>query len=168
MRRTCAGSITLDLADWLEPYQRIGSDVDAQIQRWGALSVSLREMRSELAHSYMGVLGQRTLQQRLQQLQALTPGADERPISPIVQFDAIWFTQLCAIGAWRTDRRGCERPVKGKRKRCLRIALGGLGRTPGAKRSWPGSWPTAKTRRAGSPSSASWKSRAYAANWGWN
>jgi transposase-like protein len=120
----CGGSITLDLADWLEPYQRIGSDVDAQIQRWGAMSVSLREMRSELAHSYMGVLGQRTLQQRLQQLQALTPGTDERPTPPIVQFDAIWFTQLCATGAWRTDRRGRKRPVKGKRKRCLLIALG--------------------------------------------
>ena len=57
----CGGSITLDLADWLAPYQRIGCDVDAQIQRWGALSVSLREMQGELAHSYMGVLGQRTL-----------------------------------------------------------------------------------------------------------
>ena len=42
----CGGSITLDLADWLRPYQRIGSDVDAQIQRWGALSVSLRACRA--------------------------------------------------------------------------------------------------------------------------
>ncbi len=44
----CGGSITLDLDDWLRPYQRIGSDVDAQIQRWGALSVSLRAMQGEL------------------------------------------------------------------------------------------------------------------------
>ena len=29
----CGGSITLDLDDWLRPYQRIGSDVEAQIQR---------------------------------------------------------------------------------------------------------------------------------------
>ena len=56
----CGGSITLDLADWLRPYQRIGSDVDAQIQRWGALCVSLRAMQCELAHSYVGVLGLRT------------------------------------------------------------------------------------------------------------
>lgn len=120
----CGGSITLDLDDWLAPYQRIGSDVDAQIARWGALSLSLREMQGELAHSYMGVLGQRTLLQRLHQLQNLTPGADERPTPPIVQFDAIWFTQLCATGQWRRDRKGRQRPVKGRRKRCLLIALG--------------------------------------------
>ncbi len=76
------GSITLDLDDCLQPYQRIGRDVDAQIQRWGALSVSLRGMQGEMAHSYMGVLGQRTLLQRLHQLQTLTPGADERPTHP--------------------------------------------------------------------------------------
>jgi hypothetical protein len=120
----CGGSITLDLDDWLAPYQRIGSDVDAQIQRWGALSVSLRQMQGELGHSYMGVLGQRTLLQRLHQLQNLTPGPDERPTPPIIQLDAIWFTQLCATGEWRTDRRGRKRSVKGRRKRCLLIALG--------------------------------------------
>lgn len=120
----CGGSITLDLDDWLAPYQRIGCDVDAQIQRWGALSVSLREMQAELAHSYMGVLGQRTLLKRLHQLQDLTPEADERPTPPIVQLDAIWFTQLCATGQYRTDAKGRRRPVKSRRKRCLLIALG--------------------------------------------
>jgi transposase-like protein len=120
----CGGSITLDLDDWLRPYQRIGSDVDAQIQRWGALSVSLRAMQGELAHSYMGVLGQRTLLKRLHQLQDLTPGADERPTPPLLQLDAIWFTQLCATGQYRTDGCGRRRPVKSRRKRCLLIALG--------------------------------------------
>jgi transposase-like protein len=120
----CGGSITLDLDDWLRPYQRIGSDVEAQIQRWGALRVSLRAMQGELAHSYMGVLGQRTLLKRLHQLQALTPGADERPTPPLLQLDAIWFTQLCATGQYRTDGRGRRRPVKSRRKRCLLIALG--------------------------------------------
>jgi transposase-like protein len=120
----CGGSITLDLDDELRPYQRIGSDVDAQIQRWGALGVSLRAMRRELAHSYIGVLGQRTLLKRLHQLQNLTPGADECPTPPILQLDAIWFTQLCATGQWRTDSKGRRRPVKSRRKRCLLIALG--------------------------------------------
>jgi transposase-like protein len=120
----CGGSITLDLDDWLPPYQRIGGDVDAQIQRWGAMSLSLRDMQRELAHSYMGVLGLRTLLKRLHQLQSLTPGPDERPVPPILQIDAIWFTQLCATGQWRTDSRGRQRPVKSRRKRCLLIALG--------------------------------------------
>lgn len=120
----CGGSITLDLDDWLAPYQRLGSDVDAQIQRWGALSISLRAMQGELAHSYMGVLGQRTLLRRLHQLERLTPQADERPTPPVLQLDAIWFTQLCATGQWRTDGKGRRRPVKSRRKRCLLIALG--------------------------------------------
>jgi len=120
----CGGSITLDLDDWLPPYQRIGSDVDAQIQRWGAISLSLRDMQREVAHSYIGVLGLRTLLKRLHQLQSLTPGPDERATPPIVQMDAIWFTQLCATGQWRTDSRGRHRPVKSRRKRCLLIALG--------------------------------------------
>ena len=120
----CGGSITLDLADWLRPYQRIGGDVDAQIERWGALSVSLRAMQRELAHSYIGVLGRRTLLKRLHQLQSLTPGANEHPTPPILQIDAIWFTQLCATGQWRTDSKQRRRPVKRRRKRCLLIALG--------------------------------------------
>jgi transposase-like protein len=120
----CGGSITLDLEDWLQPYQRIGSDVDMQIQRWGALSLSLRAMQRELAHSYIGILGRRTLLKRLHQLQNLTPGADERPTPPVLQLDAIWFTQLCATGQWRTDAKRCRRPVKSRRKRCLLIALG--------------------------------------------
>ena len=44
--------MTLNLADCLEPCERIGNDGNAQIQRWGTLRVSLGEMRSELAHSY--------------------------------------------------------------------------------------------------------------------
>jgi len=120
----CGGSITLDLDDWLQPYQRIGSDVDAQIQRWGALGVSLRAMQGELAHTSIGVLGQRTLLKRLHQLQNLTPDVGEHPTPPILQLDAIWFTQLCPTGRWRTDCKGRHRPVKSRRKRCLLIALG--------------------------------------------
>ena len=114
----------------------------------GALSVSLREMQGELAHSYMGVLGQRTLLKRLRQLQALTPGADERPTPPILQLDAIWFTQLCATGQYRTDSKGRRRPVKSRRKRCLLIALGVWPET-GRRKSWPGVWPTARTPKVG-------------------
>jgi hypothetical protein len=121
---TCGGSITLDLSDWLWPYQHIGSDVEAQIQRWGALSLSLRAMQRELAHGYIGGLGQRTLLQRLHQLQALTPQPEEGAHPPILQVDAIWFTQVCPTGQTRRDRKGRRRAVKSRRKRCLLIALG--------------------------------------------
>ena len=115
----CGGSITLDLADWLQPYQRIGSDVDAQIQRWDALGVSLRAMQRELAHSYIGVLGQRTLLKRLHQLQDLTPGADDRPPHPSCNWMPSGLRNCVPRANGRTDGKGRHRPVKSRRKRCL-------------------------------------------------
>ena len=49
----CGGSVRLELAGWLRPYQRIGEDVDEQIRRWGTLRISLREMQEELAHLHI-------------------------------------------------------------------------------------------------------------------
>jgi transposase-like protein len=48
----------------------------------------------------------------------------DKATPPILQIDAIWFTQLCATGQWRTDGRRRRRPVKRRRKRCVLIALG--------------------------------------------
>jgi transposase-like protein len=45
----CGGSVRLAMDGWLHPYQRIGDDIDAQVCRWGALRLSLREMQAELA-----------------------------------------------------------------------------------------------------------------------
>ena len=41
----------------------------------------------------------------LLQLQDLMPGAYERSTPPVLPLDAIWFTQLCATGQFRTDAR---------------------------------------------------------------
>ena len=71
----CGGSVKLNLAGWLEPYQRLTDEVDMLIQRWGALSLSLRQMRKELAHTYIGPLGLRTLNERLHQLRTLIVAA---------------------------------------------------------------------------------------------
>jgi transposase-like protein len=54
VRCECGGSIRIDFGDLIRPYQRIWDDVDAQIQRWGALAVSLRQMRQELEHLHIG------------------------------------------------------------------------------------------------------------------
>jgi transposase-like protein len=81
-------------------------------------------MQAELRHCHLGPLGLRTLCARLPQLQELTPGADELVTPPILQIDAIWFSQLCPTGQRRRDRKGRLRPVKRRIKRCLLIALG--------------------------------------------
>jgi hypothetical protein len=87
----------LDFKGLLRPYQRLGDEIDAQIHRWGAISISLREMQAELAHSTVGRLGLRTINERLHQLGELTPDPDATQVPPILQIDAIWFTQLYLI-----------------------------------------------------------------------
>jgi hypothetical protein len=120
----CGHCIKLNLKGWLEPYQRLGEDVDVLIQRWGAMSLSLRQMAKELSHSYIGPLGLRTLNERLHQLQALKPDLETLETPPIIQLDAIYITQLIPNGEVRKDRKGRQRAVKGRFKRCVLIALG--------------------------------------------
>jgi hypothetical protein len=120
----CGGSVRLEMDGWLRAYQRIGEDVDARVQRWGALRLSLREMRQELAQLHLTPLALRTLNQRLQQV--ATPPASQEPLSvpPVVQVDAIWVTQLIATGAYHRDAKGRRRPDKKRIKRPIFIALG--------------------------------------------
>ncbi len=107
-----------------DPYQRIGEDVDAQIRRWGALCVSLRQMQEELSRLFLTPLALRTLNQRLHQLQANLEAATELAVPPILQIDAIWVTQLVPTGTFHRDRKGRLRPNKRRIKRPIFIALG--------------------------------------------
>ena len=120
----CGGSVELDFSGLLRPYQRLSDEVDEQIQRWGQMGHSLRAMQAELQHCQLGPLGLRTLCERLHQLQDLTPGADELVTPPVLQIDAIWFSQLRPTGQVRRDAKGRLRAVKRRSKRCLLIALG--------------------------------------------
>ena len=144
----CGGSITLDLDDWLRPYQRIGSDVDAQIQRWGALSVSLREMQGELAHSYMGVLGPAHPAETPASTAEPDPGRRRaaHPAGPATGRHLVHPTVRHRPVAHRR-----QRPPPPGQKPPQTLPLDRLGRLarPDAKRSWPGTWPTARTPRAG-------------------
>jgi hypothetical protein len=120
----CGGSVRLVFDGLLRPYQRLADDVDAQIRRWSHLRLSLREMQAELAHSRLGGLGRRTLMERLHQLRELTPELDPQQVPPILQIDAIWFTQVQATAEQQVDRRGRRRTRKQGGKRPIFIALG--------------------------------------------
>jgi hypothetical protein len=120
----CGGSVELDFAGLLRPYQRLGDEIDVQIGRWGAMSLSLREMQAELAHSAVGPLGLRTINERLHQLCELTPDLDANQVPPTLQIDAIWYTQLQATAAVHTDRSARRRVVKKGQKRPILIAMG--------------------------------------------
>lgn len=69
-------------------------------------------------------MGWRTLNERLHQLRELPPELDAHNLPPILQLDAIWFTQVQATEEFRTDRRGRRRAVKQGHKRPIFIALG--------------------------------------------
>ena len=128
----CGGSVRLAMEGWLRPYQRIGDDIDAQVRRWGALRLSLREMQAELAQLHLPPLALRTLNQRLQQVAAIpaattaaaTTAAPVAPVPPVLQVDAIWVTQLVPTGTYHRDAKGRRRPDKKRIKRPIFIALG--------------------------------------------
>ena len=125
----CGGSVRLAMDGWLRPYQRIGDDIDAQVRRWGALRLSLREMQAELAQLHLPPLALRTLNQRLQQVAAIptptTPAATTpAAVPPVLQVDAIWVTQLVPTGTYHRDAKGRRRPDKKRIKRPIFIALG--------------------------------------------
>jgi transposase-like protein len=81
-------------------------------------------MRQELKHLHIGVLSLRTLNQRLHQLIHLDPGRDAKDVPPILQVDAIWVTQLRPNGKVCHDRKGRKRPVKGRFKCPVFVAMG--------------------------------------------
>lgn len=124
VRCQCGGSVRIDFGGLLHPYQRIWDDVDAQIQRWGALGVSLRQMRKELEHLHIGPLALRTLNRRLHQLADLSPEGNPTDVPPILQIDAIWITLMRPNGKVRRDRKGRKRAVKGRFKCPVLIAMG--------------------------------------------
>jgi transposase-like protein len=120
----CGGSVRLEMNGWLRAYQRIGEDVATQVQRWGALRLSLREMQRELAHLHLTPLALRTLNQRLQQVAAAPTSQEMLSVPPVLQVDAIWATQLVPTGAYHRDAKGRRRPSKKRIKRPILIALG--------------------------------------------
>lgn len=120
----CGGSVHLGCGEWLRAYQRIGEDVDAQIQRWGGLCLSLRQMHQELDQRCISPLALRTLNERLHQMQHAACPVGEISVPPILQIDAIWLTQLTPTGSFHRDRKGRLRPSKSRRKRLLFIAMG--------------------------------------------
>ena len=120
----CGGSVKLDFGGLLQPYQRLGGDVEKQIHRWAALRLSLRQMQQELSHFQIGSLGLRALMTRLHELTRLTPEIDPRRVPPVIQIDAIWITQMRPNGRVRRDSKGRKRAVKGRVKRPILIAMG--------------------------------------------
>jgi len=124
VRCQCGGSVKIDWGGLIRPHQHIGDDVDAQIQRLGGIAVSLRQMRVLFGQLHIGPLALRTLNKRLHLLMNLDPGREAEDVPPVLEVDAIWVTLLRANGEVRRDRKGRKRPVKGRFKVPIMIAMG--------------------------------------------
>jgi transposase-like protein len=124
VRCKCGGSVKIDFAGLIRPYQRIGDDVDVQIQRLGGIAVSLRQMREWFGQLHIGPLALRTLNERLHLLTNLDPNREAEDVPPVVEVDAIWVTLLRANGEVRRGQKGRKRPVKGRFKVPIMIAMG--------------------------------------------
>lgn len=124
VRCRCGGSVEMDFSGLVRPYQRISDDVDEQIRHWYHLGLSLRQLEQELARSYLGPLGRRTLLSRLHQLVESAGRSRPSAVPAVVQLDAIWITQLVPTGEFFHDRKGRRRQRKARVKRPVLIALG--------------------------------------------
>ena len=124
VRCECGGSVRIDFGGLLRPYQRIWENVYVQIERWGAMALSLRQMRRELGHLHIGPLSLYTLNHHLHTLADLELDYDPAQVPPILQVDAIWITKLRPNGKVKRDRKGRKRPVKSRIKCPLFIAMG--------------------------------------------
>ncbi len=123
----CGGSVRLPLDGLLRPYQRTTDAVDAQVQQWHELGLSLRQLQQAVAKSYVGPLALAPLLERVAQLPSpLEPAETDAPpeVPLIVQVDAVWVTQLRPTGRGCRDRRGRLQQVKGRVKRPVLLALG--------------------------------------------
>lgn len=124
VRCQCGGSVRIDWGGLIRPYQRIGDDVDTQIQRLGGIAASLRQMRAWFGHLHIGPLALRTLNKRLHLLVNLDPNREADDVPPVLEVDAIWVTLLRPNGEVRRDRKGRKRPVKGRFKVPIMMAMG--------------------------------------------
>lgn len=124
VRCECGGSVRLGWDGLVRPYQRISDAVDDEIRHWYRLGLSLRQLEREVARSWLGPLGRRTLLDRVHQVATVPEGKRPSPVPPLVQVDAIWATQVLPTKGTYLDRKGRKRAKKGRFKRPILVAMG--------------------------------------------
>lgn len=77
----------------LAKWQRFWFDLEHKAVYGSALGHSLRQMRDEWSAELGGAVGLRSINERINQLEALAKQSHQRPLQqvpPVVQFDGIW------------------------------------------------------------------------------
>jgi transposase-like protein len=118
----CGGSVQLPFSI-LRPYQRLWTDVLAQIQRWAEWGISLRQMQDTIGDHLATQVGLRKLNAVVRQVRSpleLTLSS----VPPVILLDAIWVTLVEPTATLRPDRCGRQRHATRREKVCVLVALG--------------------------------------------
>ncbi len=111
----------------LEKYQRFWLDAPQRAIFGSGLCQSLRHLSQQWAATLGSNVGLRTINERINQLEALLQEAHREPISDVpavVQFDGIWLSLQTQQACFKEDSRKRKRHQKGGKRMVVLVALG--------------------------------------------
>jgi len=97
-----------------EKYERYCCDLDQDVLLGSGLCESLRHLGERWSETVGGSVGLRTLNERINLIQALVEQERQKPISdvpPVVQFDGIWTRHQQLTGGTKEDQCGRTRKL---------------------------------------------------------
>jgi hypothetical protein len=111
----------------LEKYQRFWLDAPQRAIFGSGLCQSLRHLSQQWAATLGSNVGLRTINERINQLEALLQETHREPISDVpavVQFDGIWLSLQTQQAGFKEDSRKRKRHQKGGKRMVVLVALG--------------------------------------------
>lgn len=111
----------------LEKWQRFWLDAPQRAIFGSGLCQSLRQLSQQWAATLGSNVGLRTINERINQLEALLQEAHREPISDVpavVQFDGIWLSLQTQQEGFKEDSRKRKRPQKRGKRMVVLVALG--------------------------------------------
>jgi putative transposase len=111
----------------LDKYQRFWLDAPQRAIFGSGLCQSLRQLSQQWAATLGSTVGLRTINERINQLEALLSEAHRKPISDVptvVQFDGIWLHLQSPQAGFKEDSRKRKRQQKGGKQMVVLVALG--------------------------------------------
>jgi putative transposase len=111
----------------LDKYQRFWLDAPQRAIFGSGLCQSLRQLSQQWTATLGSTVGLRTINERINQLEALLQAAHREPISDVlavVQFDGIWLSLQTQQEGFKEDSRKRKRPQKQGKCMVVLVALG--------------------------------------------
>lgn len=111
----------------LEKYKRFWMDLDQDVLFGSGFCESLRHLQERWSATIEGSVGLRTLNERINQIEALASRVHTEPITdvpPVIQLDGIWVTIQSQHEKIKPDKRHRQRKKRSGKKMVVLVALG--------------------------------------------